>query len=62
MLGLTFPGDRQVELIEFPDPMLGPGEMDLEIRASGMWCSDLHAYRRPRELRRREGCCSSRGH
>jgi threonine dehydrogenase-like Zn-dependent dehydrogenase len=48
LLGITFPGEREVELIEFPDPVPGPGEVVLEIKASGMCGSDLHSYRRPR--------------
>ena len=30
---------------EFPDPTPGPGEVVLEIKASGMCGSDLHTYR-----------------
>ncbi len=46
MKGLTFPGDRQVEYIELPDPVPGINEVVLEVKASGMCGSDLHAYRR----------------
>jgi len=34
-------------LREFPDPTPGPGEVVLEIQASGMCGSDLHVYRAP---------------
>jgi D-arabinose 1-dehydrogenase-like Zn-dependent alcohol dehydrogenase len=36
MRGVTFPGDRKIEFIDFPDPTPGPGEVVLEIKASGM--------------------------
>ena len=32
----------------FPDPAPGPGEVVLEMKASGMCGSDLHQYRRPK--------------
>jgi D-arabinose 1-dehydrogenase-like Zn-dependent alcohol dehydrogenase len=47
MRGIVFPGDRTVDLATFPDPTPGPGEVVLEIKASGMCGSDLHYYRRP---------------
>lgn len=46
MIGITFLGDRQVELREFVDPTPGPRDVILEIKASGMCGTDLHAYRR----------------
>src|SRR3546814_4190958 len=45
MKGVVFAGDRRVELCEFPDPTPGPGEVVLEIKASGMCGSDLKFYR-----------------
>ena len=45
MKGVVFPGDRQVETLDFPDPSPGPDEVVMEIRASGMCGSDLHIYR-----------------
>ncbi len=45
MRGIVFLGNRQLELREFPDPAPGPGEVVLEIRASGMCGSDLKFYR-----------------
>jgi len=45
MKGVVFPGDRQVELLNFPDPSPGPDEVVMEIKASGMCGSDLHFYR-----------------
>ncbi|MFO1320492.1 MAG: zinc-binding dehydrogenase [Burkholderiales bacterium] len=45
MKGVTFPGDRKVALMDFPDPTPGPGEVVLEIKASGMCGSDLKFYR-----------------
>ena len=35
--------------MEVPDPTPGPGEVVLEIKASGMCGSDLHQYRAPRK-------------
>src|SRR5690242_18002774 len=45
MRGVTFPGDRRIEFVDFPDPTPGPGEVVLEIKASGMCGSDLKFYR-----------------
>src|SRR6185312_11906126 len=45
MRGVVFTGNRQLELREFPDPTPGPGEVVLEIKASGMCGSDLKFYR-----------------
>ncbi len=41
-------GDRQAIVREKPDPVPGPGEVLLRIRASAICGSDLHGYRRPR--------------
>ena len=43
MKGITFLGDHQVELKEFADPTPGPRDVILEIKASGMCGTDLHA-------------------
>jgi D-arabinose 1-dehydrogenase-like Zn-dependent alcohol dehydrogenase len=45
MKAVVLPGDRKVEIREFPDPTPGPGEVVLEIKASGMCGSDLKYYR-----------------
>ena len=45
MKGVVFLGERKLELSEFPDPVPGPGEVVLEIKASGMCGSDLKFYR-----------------
>ncbi|HTO49020.1 MAG TPA: zinc-binding dehydrogenase [Burkholderiales bacterium] len=45
MKGVVFPGERRLEIREFPDPTPGPGEVVLEIKASGMCGSDLKFYR-----------------
>jgi threonine dehydrogenase-like Zn-dependent dehydrogenase len=45
--GAVFLGDRKVELRRFPDPTPGPGEVVLEMKASGMCGSDLKFYRPP---------------
>jgi threonine dehydrogenase-like Zn-dependent dehydrogenase len=45
--GAVFTGNRQVEVREFPDPRPGPGEVVIEMRASGICGSDLNLYRKP---------------
>ena len=45
MKAVVFPGDRKVQVLDFPDPAPGPGEVVLEIKASGMCGSDLKFYR-----------------
>ncbi len=47
MKGMVFLGERKLELREFPDPVPGPRDAVIEIRASGMCGSDLHTYRAP---------------
>ena len=47
MRGVVFTGDRQLEIRDFPDPSPGPGEVVLQIKASGMCGSDLKFYRPP---------------
>lgn len=48
MLAVTFPGDKEIAYVEFPDPTPGPGEVVLEMKASGICGSDLQYYRRPK--------------
>lgn len=48
MRGVVFLGDRELALQEFPDPTPGPGEVIIEMKASGMCGSDLHTYRAPK--------------
>src|SRR5262249_42249718 len=45
MRAVVFTGERSLEFQEFPDPTPGPGEVVLEIKASGMCGSDLKFYR-----------------
>ena len=47
MRGVVFLGNRKVELRNFPDPTPGPGEVVIEMKASGMCGSDLKFYRSP---------------
>ena len=49
MRGIIFLGDRELEIRDFPDPKPGPGEVILQMKASGMCGSDLHAYRASRK-------------
>ncbi|HTS93336.1 MAG TPA: zinc-binding dehydrogenase [Stellaceae bacterium] len=48
MRAVVFKGERELELMEVPDPSPGPGEVVLEIKASGMCGSDLKFYRAAR--------------
>lgn len=52
MQGVVFTGDRGLDLMSFPDPTPGRGEVVLEMKASGMCGSDLHQYRRPKNQER----------
>lgn len=45
MKAVVFPGNREVEFLDMPDPTPGPGEVVLAIKASGMCGSDLKFYR-----------------
>jgi threonine dehydrogenase-like Zn-dependent dehydrogenase len=45
MRGVVFPGDRKIEIASFEDPVPGPGEVVVEVKASGMCGSDLKFYR-----------------
>lgn len=47
MRGVVFTGDRNLEIRDFADPIPGPRDVILEIKASGMCGSDLHRYRAP---------------
>ena len=47
MRGAVFLGNRKVEMRNFPDPTPGPGEVVIEMKASGMCGSDLKFYRSP---------------
>lgn len=47
MQGIVFAGERRIERRHFEDPTPGPGEVVLEIKASGMCGSDLKYYRSP---------------
>jgi L-iditol 2-dehydrogenase len=45
MRGVVFPGDRRAEVRDFADPRPGPGEVVVQMKASGLCGSDLHLYR-----------------
>ena len=47
MSGVVLPGDRQLEIREFPVPTPGPREVLIEIKASSLCGSDLRAIYRP---------------
>jgi threonine dehydrogenase-like Zn-dependent dehydrogenase len=46
MRGVVFTGNSQLDLREFPDPVPGPGEVVVGMRASGICGSDLNLYRK----------------
>jgi threonine dehydrogenase-like Zn-dependent dehydrogenase len=45
MRGAVFLGNRRIEIRNFPDPTPGPGEVVIQMKASGMCGSDLKFYR-----------------
>ena len=45
MKGIVFLGDKKLEIQDFPDPVPGPDDVIIEIKASGMCGSDLKFYR-----------------
>lgn len=47
MKGAVFLGNRKIEVREFPDPTPGPGEVVIQMKASGLCGSDLKFYRSP---------------
>ncbi len=47
MRGAVFLGNRKIEIRSFPDPTPGPGEVVIQMKASGMCGSDLKFYRPP---------------
>lgn len=49
MRGVAFSGDCTIEFIDVPDPTPGPGDVVIEVKASGMCGSDLHYYRAPKQ-------------
>lgn len=61
MKGVVFRGDRELELMSFPDPTPGFGEVVLEMKASGMCGSDLKHYRRPKGVRQANGIAPAAG-
>jgi len=50
MKAVVFMGERKLEFLEFADPAPGPGEVVLEIKASGMCGNDLKFYRAPKTV------------
>lgn len=61
MKGVVFLGNRELELREFPDPVAGPGEVVIEMKASGMCGSDLMGYRPDRGNRAMDSFVPQRG-
>src|SRR6266566_6920549 len=61
MRGILLPGDRRVQVSEFPDPTPGEGEVVVQMRAAAVCGSDLHTYRTPAE-RRGAGAGTIPGH
>ncbi len=47
MRGAVFLGNRNIEIRTIPDPTPGPGEVVVQMKASGMCGSDLKFYRSP---------------
>ena len=55
MRGVVFHGERELELMQFPDPSPDAHEVVIEMKASGMCGSDLHQYRRPKNQSQASG-------
>lgn len=55
MRAVLFPGDRSVEFASLPDPVPGPGEVVVAMRAAAICGSDLHGYRASRAVRTHSG-------
>ncbi|KON30694.1 hypothetical protein AC480_00460 [miscellaneous Crenarchaeota group archaeon SMTZ1-55] len=49
MKGVTFIGDRRLQVQEYPDPEPGPGQAVVSMKASTICGSDLHIYRLSKE-------------
>jgi len=45
MRGVHLLGNRQLEVIDWPDPEPGPGEVLVAMKAAAVCGSDLHRYR-----------------
>ena len=52
MRGIVFVGERELQLRQFPDPVPGPRDVVVQIKASGMCGSDLPPYRAARSATR----------
>jgi len=50
MRGVAYRADRTVEVIDYPMPTLGPGQVLIEMKAAAICGSDLHRYRRASAL------------
>ena len=46
--GVVFVGDRVAEVLEFPMPQAGRGEVLIQLKRAAICGSDLHVYRRPK--------------
>jgi len=44
MKAVVFLGERELDVLDWPDPTLGPGDVIVEMKASGMCGADLHNY------------------
>ncbi|TAK26029.1 MAG: iditol 2-dehydrogenase [Chloroflexota bacterium] len=58
MKGVVLPGNRAVEFRQFVDPVPGPGEVVIAMKASGLCGSDLRPYRGPAGSRPEPLCVS----
>ncbi len=54
MQGAAFTGNRQISMIDVPDPAPDRNDVVVEIKASGLCGSDLKFYRTPREAMLKE--------
>ena len=62
MRGVVFLGEKKIEVRELPEPVPGPGEVVIGIKASGLCGSDLKYYRAPIEEQGDQRRLNVRGH
>jgi threonine dehydrogenase-like Zn-dependent dehydrogenase len=48
MNGVVFRGDRVAEILQFPMPVPGAGQVLIQLKTAAICGSDLHTYRRPK--------------
>jgi threonine dehydrogenase-like Zn-dependent dehydrogenase len=55
MRGIVLTGEKEVAIKQFPDPLPGPGEVVVRVKAAAICGSDLPAYHAPKEHAAKRG-------